>query len=110
VQTYLIEIGAYDTGAAALTTLRFSSQPYLHPSAPGPFANRVKDLPTFRRDIFSKNTTGGAGAVSLGDMTLASAVSASPARPARSSWVTIRRPIRASRRSSWAGSIKRSLI
>jgi hypothetical protein len=71
VQTYLIEIGAYDTGAAALTTLRFSSQPYLHPSAPGPFANRVKDLPTFRRDIFSKNTTGGAGAVSLGDMTLA---------------------------------------
>jgi hypothetical protein len=69
--TYLIEISAYDTTAAALTTLRFSSQPYLHPSAPGAYDNRIRDLPTFRRDIFGKNTTGGAGAVSQGDLTIA---------------------------------------
>jgi hypothetical protein len=69
--TYLVEIAAYDTGAAAVTTLRFSSQPYLHPTAPGPYDNRLKDLPTFRRDIFGKNTTGGAGAVSQGDLTIA---------------------------------------
>lgn len=71
MRTYLIEISAYDTGASALTVLRFSSQPYLHSSAPGYYANRVTDLPTFRRDIFSRNTTGGAGAVSQGDLIIA---------------------------------------
>jgi hypothetical protein len=69
--TYLIEIAAYDTGADALTMLRYSSQPYLDPTAPGPYDNRVLELPTFRRDIFAKGTTGGAGSVSQGDLGIA---------------------------------------
>jgi hypothetical protein len=71
MRTYLIEIAAYDTSAGALTTLRYSSQPYLHPTAPGPYDNRITELPTFRRDIFGKNTTGGASTVSQGDLIIA---------------------------------------
>jgi hypothetical protein len=69
--TYLIELQGYDVSGPGLTTVRFCSQPYLHPSAPGSYAARMTDPPTFRRDIFSKNTTGGEGAVSQGDLILA---------------------------------------
>jgi hypothetical protein len=68
--TYLIELEGYDTSGPGLTVIRFSSQPYLDPTAPGPYAARMTEPPTFRRDIFSKNTTGGEGAVSQGDLIL----------------------------------------
>lgn len=71
MQAYLIELEGYDTTGAGLTTVRFSSQPYLHGSAPGPYDPGILEPPTFRRDIFSKNTTAGAGAVSQGDLILA---------------------------------------
>jgi hypothetical protein len=69
--TYLIELQGYDTSGPGLTTVRFCSQPYLHPTAPGPYSARMTEPPTFRRDIFSRNTTGGEGAVSQGDLILA---------------------------------------
>jgi len=68
---YLIEIDAYDTVAGALKTLRFGSVGYTHPTAPGPYLDRLTALPTFRRDIFARNTTGGENSIATTDLVLA---------------------------------------
>ncbi len=67
----LIELGAYDLIAAASVTLRFGSDGYNDPSAPGYYDARMIQALNFRRDIFSGNTTGGASRASYGEMRLA---------------------------------------
>lgn len=67
----LVELGAYDLVAAAPTTLRFGSDGYNDPSAPGYYDPRMIQALNFRRDIFAGNTTGGAGRASYGEMRLA---------------------------------------
>jgi hypothetical protein len=67
----LVEIeDARHITTGALTTLYFGSCAYNHPSAPAYYAPRLEQPLLFRRDIYSAQTTGGAGRQSYGELKL----------------------------------------
>lgn len=64
----LVELDVYDITNATETTFYFGSRGYNHPTAPDYYAPRLSQPLNFRRDIYDKQTTGGAGRVSYGEM------------------------------------------
>jgi hypothetical protein len=67
----LVELQAYNLETSAVDTIRFGTDAYNDPSAPGYFSPRMIQSLNFRRDMFTGNTTAGAGRVSFGEMRIA---------------------------------------
>lgn len=67
----LVELQAYNLTTFVVDTLRFGTDGYNDPTAPGYFSPRMIQSLNFRRDLFSGNTTGGPSRVSYGEMRLA---------------------------------------
>lgn len=59
------------TPAVGGDVIRVSSQPYIHPSAPGPFRDRILQNSRLRREIFTDGLTFGAGSNDYGTLQLA---------------------------------------
>jgi hypothetical protein len=66
----LAEIGAYDPSIPGQVTLRFGSEGYNDPSAPGFYDPRPLQFFTFGRSIFSEARLSGAGKTATGAMQL----------------------------------------
>lgn len=66
-----IELQAYNTSTLVVETLRFATDGYSDPTAPGYFSPRMIQSLNFRRDMFGGNTTGGPNRVSFGELRLA---------------------------------------
>jgi hypothetical protein len=67
----LVELDAYTLPSGPIRKLYFGSTAYSDPTAPGFYEERMQQPFSFRRDIFSGNTTGGPSRVSFGEMRLA---------------------------------------
>ena len=66
----LVELEAWDIANSVSTTFYFGSRGYNHPTAPGYYWPRLSQPLSFRRDLYSAATTGGASRVSFGEMRL----------------------------------------
>jgi hypothetical protein len=66
-----VELVGYDVTLGHTVNLYYATDGYNDPSAPAYFEPRMSQSLTFRRDLFSGNTTGGAGRISFGEMRLA---------------------------------------
>jgi hypothetical protein len=68
---YLIEVDTYDFNTQTLSTLRFGSDGFNAPDAPGFYERRIMTPPDFGRFLLSPGSTSGANTVTPGDVVLA---------------------------------------
>jgi hypothetical protein len=67
----LVEITAATDSAGNTTTLRYATQGYNDPSAPGFYAEKIQETISIRREL--RGATGGSGTVSFSDLVLINA-------------------------------------
>jgi len=70
---YLAEITGYDPDATAEVVLRYGTEGYNAPSAPGYYDGRIEQPASIQRTAFADGTTGGAIQIGVGELILANA-------------------------------------